>query len=426
MKWRILNVALSLTVLLSSGCSAISEFVPTRAITSSPPTPMASLSTTPDLRTPTLAVTETEIPISGPPILHIWLPPELDPNGDTQAAEMLKKRLDEFEQKHPGLELDVRIKDGTADTSLVDVLDVTSEAAPSSLPDLIALQRPDMELAVQEGLLHPLDGLSVTLEDRNWYGYARQLAYIQNIGYGLPFAGDTLVLSYHSEVQRINSWDEVLASENPLVFAAGDPRSLVLLSMYVSGGGTFADTQGRLQLDEAVLRRVLTIFADGLVTGVFSGALPSVTSDEQAIQAYRGKRANMAIYWASKERPTEGQITIPMPGLGEADVIYADGWVWAIAGSRAENQQLAVDLADDLVADDFLGAWTRELGYLPTRISNDYPLDKSLVNALEKAQPLPSAEVLSMVGPILQEALTRVLNGDNPAAVAQHAAEQLK
>ena len=131
----------------------------------------------------------------------------------------------DFEAEHPGLELEVRIKADEGELGLVNALSVTSMAAPSALPDLIALSRPALETAALKGLLHPIDGLSTALDDPNWYEYARQLGHIQNTGYGLPFAGDALVLVYHSEVERINSWNDILASENPLVFA-GRPKSI--------------------------------------------------------------------------------------------------------------------------------------------------------------------------------------------------------
>ena len=213
--------------------------------------------------------------------------------------------------------MDIRIKADEGESGLVNSLSVTSMAAPAALPDLIALSRPALETAALKGLLHPLDGLSNTLDDSNWYEYARQLGRIQNTGYGLPFAGDALVLVYRSEVERINSWNDVLASENPLVFAVGDPKALVGLALYVSAGGELLDAQGQPTLDQDILTRILTSIADGALAGVFSPSLDNLVSNEQVLQAYLGERANMAIIWASDYRAPEGQFTLPLPGLDE-------------------------------------------------------------------------------------------------------------
>ena len=433
---RTLRFIVHFGLLFSTGCASIAEFLSTpsaappaspasTSVTSSPVGPSAT--TTPQIETPSnVTPAETGSPTTEARVLRIWLPPEFDPNAGNPTSNILKQRLNEFEAEHPGLELEVRIKADEGESGLVNSLSVTSMAAPAALPDLIALSRPALETAALKGLLHPLDGLSTTLDDPNWYEYARQLGHIQNTGYGLPFAGDALVLVYRSEVERINSWNDVLASENPLVFAVGDPKALVGLALYVSAGGELLDAQGQPTLDQDILIRVLTSIADGALAGVFSPSLDNLVSNEQVLQAYLGERANMAIIWASDYRAPEGQFTLPLPGLDETSGSFATGWVWALAGSNSENQQLAVELADYLVADDFLGTWISATGYLPTR-PNSVVAGGATINAIvESVQPIPSNEVLSVLGPLMQDALIRVLNGEKPEVVAENVIELLK
>ncbi len=92
-----------------------------------------------------------------PEILRIWMPPQFNPNANNPAAVLLKKRLQDFEADHPGLEVDVRIKSESGDADLLSSLAITSMAAPNALPDLIALPRPSLESAAQKGLIKPLD-----------------------------------------------------------------------------------------------------------------------------------------------------------------------------------------------------------------------------------------------------------------------------
>jgi len=44
---------------------------------------------------------------------------------------------------------------------------------------------------------------------------------------------------------------------------------------------------------------------------------------------------------------------------------------------------------------------------------------------LESAQLIPSNEVISVLGPLMQDALVRVLNGEKPEVVAASIIEQL-
>jgi ABC-type glycerol-3-phosphate transport system substrate-binding protein len=201
---------------------------------------------------------------------------------------------------------------------------------------------------------------------------------------------------------------------------------LVGLSLYVSANGELLDAQGRPTLNQDVLTRVLTLISDGVLVGVFSPSLGNMVSDEQVLQAYLGERANMAIYWASNYRAPQGQFTLPLPGLEKTAFSFGTGWVWALAGSNTENQQLAVELADYLVADDFLGEWTNASGYLPTRPSGVDSEDVNMNAILESAQLIPSNDVLSVLGPLMQNAISRVLNGEKPEVVAENVMEQLR
>jgi ABC-type glycerol-3-phosphate transport system substrate-binding protein len=422
---RILRFIIHVVLLLSTGCASIEQFLATpSALPRTSPTSVPVISTPEE--TQAASTTQTPPPAATQPqILRIWLPPQFDPNAATSAANILRQRLADFEAEHPGLELEVRIKSDDGEAGLVNALSVTSMAAPSALPDLVALSRPALEAASLKGLLHPIDGLSATLDDPDWYGYARQLGHIQNTGYGLPFAGDALVLVYRSEVERINSWNDILASENPLVFSAGDPKALVGLSLYVSANGELLDAQGQPTLNQEALTRVLTLISDGVLAGVFSASLVNMVSDQMVLQAYLGERANMAIFWASNYRAPQGQFTLPLPGLEEVPLSFGTGWVWALAGSNPENQELAVELAEFLIADDFLGDWTNASGYLPTRPSSVDAEDATMNAILESAQLIPSNDVLSVLGTLMQDAVIRVLNGEKPEVVAESVIEQL-
>ena len=358
--------------------------------------------------------------------MRVWLPAEFDPTAQNDAAELLAARLAEFEEGHPGLKIEVRVKKTEAENEIIDVLALTSVAAPRALPDLIMLSRPDLESAARQGLLHPIDGLSTALENPNWYGYAQELGLIQNTGYGLPVAGNALVLVYYPELGTIVNWEDVFRTRSRLVFPAGNPQGLVGLSLYASAGGAILDPQGLPTLDAEPLTRALTLVQEGLVKNVFAPSLANVSTEAQALQIYRTGSANKGIIWIlDYESESDGEIT-PLPGLDGVPFSYATGWLWALAGSNPENQQLAVELAEHLVAEEFIGEWTSLTGYLPTRPSVVEEGDRTVSAILDSAHPIPSSDVLAVLGPLMQEALTRVLNGEQPDEVAESVVQKLK
>ncbi|MGZ9226153.1 MAG: extracellular solute-binding protein [Anaerolineales bacterium] len=414
---RILQFVILVGTLLAAGCASLEPLLASLT----PPSPVV----------PTARATSTPLPTetaTSPPqvsSLRVWLPAQFDPAAEHPAAEMLAQRLAEFEAQHD-LTIEVRLKKAEAEGDILNALALTSAAAPSSLPDLILLSRSDLEAAATRGLLHPIDGLSTSLDDPNWYSYAQQLGHIQNTGYGLPFLGDALVLVYYPELGQIVSWEDVLNSDGHIVFSTGNPQGLVGLSLYASAGGEILDAQGLPMLDQEALTRVLTLVDEGVSNEVFPPSLPNVTNETQTLQIYRTGSANKAIVWFLSYRPSEDGALTPLPGLDRAAFSYATGWVWALAGPNPEHQQLSVELAEYLVADDFLEEMTRETGYLPTRPSIVEDGDRTMTALLESAHPIPSSDVLAVLGPLMQEALTRVLNGEAPEDVAASVVEALK
>lgn len=386
-------------LLLLAGCSSLAPLL-------SSPTPDPVLQAT---STPQLIPTQRAPELEDARILRVWLPPQFDPDGDTRSANLLKQRLVNFQLEHPGIEIEVRIKTEDGETGLLNALSTTIIAAPSVLPDLIALPRPALETAALNGLIHPIEGLTSALDDPSWYLYARELGHIENIEYGLPFAGDALVMIHRPEIDA-SSWEAILAKQEPLVLFANDPHGLVGLSIYLSAGGKVLDEQGLPTFEEEYLIRALTLIQQGVQANVFSPSLLNFESGAQVLQAYRDGRANIAITWAVNDFADS---TIqPIPNFGVVHT-FATGWIWALAGSDPENQETAVELAEYLTADDFLGEWTNETVYLPTKITQDAEMNA----ILESAQAIPSNDVLEVLGPLMQQALTRVLNGE-PAEVA--------
>lgn len=425
---RILRIACCGLLILLTGCSSLPSFdsswinrilytptpVPTHIATSTPPA------------TPATATTGQPA-VSSPTVLRIWLPPQFNPNTNNPAAVLLKQRLASFEAQHPELEIDVRIKAEEGEADLLNSLSITNMAAPSALPDLIALPRPALEEAAQKGLIRPLDDFSVELQNTDIYPYARDLAKVDGTPYGIPFAGDALVIIYRPELVWIKSWDDILLSEGQLIFAGADPQAKVGLSLYMSAGGDLVDAQGHPMLDQEVLTQVLELFSKGRAAALFPAATGNISTMDQVLQEYRTRRADMAIVRFSDYRAAQDGLVQPLMGLKEAHYTLAAGWMWALAGQDPEHKQLSTELASFLTADDFLSKWIQDTGYLPIRRSTtNQSADSPVPAVIDAMQAAPAADTVLVLGPAIQDALVRVLNGEQPEAVARDVVEKLK
>ena len=155
---RFFRCVVLLGYLFSAGCASLEPLL--ASLTPSPPAP-----TPRPTPTPLTIVTETPPPQTPDSSLRLWLPVQFDPAADNDPAKLLAERLAEFESQHPGIHLEVRLKRVDSENDIINALSLTSAAAPDALPDLILLSRPDLEAAALRGLLHPIDGLSTSLED---------------------------------------------------------------------------------------------------------------------------------------------------------------------------------------------------------------------------------------------------------------------
>ena len=335
-----------------------------------------------------------------PFVLRVWVTPRFDPASDS----LLQARLDAFVAAHDGLKIEVRVKD---EASLLESLRLTAFAAPAASPDLIALSRADLEAAAAQGLVQPLD--ASVLDDESWHPLARSLGHVQDGVYGLPFALDALALA-SSAGEPLTNWQEV-SDAGVLAFNMNDAS--FPLALYLSAGGELTDAEGNLALNESVLTRVLTLFAQGQ-------ALP-LESDAEVASAL-GQGSAVAVGWAESflnGDQLEGQLDA-LPGLEGPPATLVTSWSWSVASADVERQKLGIELAEWLTAEEFLGEWIPSLGLLSPRI------DARWKPLLDSARPVPPEELMDVIAPILREAVASVLAGVPPEVAARVALEKLK
>lgn len=400
--------------------------------------------------TPTLPIVETALP-AGPTetavlettaptavqeqVLTLWVPPEFDPAADTPAGALLAERLRAFGNLYTGVRVNVRIKAASGPGGILESVAAASGVAPGALPSVVAMSRPDLEVAALKGLLTSLDGASTAVDEADWYAYARQLAMVQGTTFALPFAGDALVVAYRPArvVNPPADWDAIYRLGQPLAFAAGDTQALFVLALYQSLGGDIEDAQRRPVLQPEILSQVFQAIADGEERGIFPSWLVQYETNAQVWQSYRDLRFNALVTWVSSyltALPPDSS-TVTLPAMDETPLTVATGWGWAVTEPEAERRALSIRLAEFLTEGEYMAKWTEAAGYLPTRPSalaawTNQNLKSALSPVAVTAQARPSMVVLSSLGPVLKESTINILEKkSDPTQAAQSAAERL-
>lgn len=443
------RLILVLFMLLSAGCDSLGLPLESPGLE---PLPTSTLTPSPTLSPTLLPSPDLQATSAGPVTLTIWLPPQFDPAAGTKAGNMLAERLEEFSLRRPGVRLDVRIKALNGAGGLLDSLTSASAAAPLALPDLIVLPRPLMEAAALKGLLHPLDGLAISLDDSDWYDYAIELSRLQETRFGIPLAGDALLLAYRPGIlpEPPKTWEEVLGSENPLIFAAADPQAATSLAFYMAAGGPVQDDQGRPALDETILAQLLIFFQTAEQNQVMPYWLTQFETYEQAWGGYLENPAAMTITWWSRYELEEVTLAEAIPLPEDEEVVEVDplaaaslptpsgapytlatGWALSLAGSQPARQPLAIELAEFLTESSFLASWSEAASLLPPRAEALNGWRDTTAKALARrvassAHLFPSTDVLTSLAPHLQQATLQILKQQaEPVSLAQTTVERL-
>jgi ABC-type glycerol-3-phosphate transport system substrate-binding protein len=371
--------------------------------------------------------------------LKIWIPPEFDPANGSPEGELLQARLDEFSQRRSNVRIETRVKDVEGPGGILDTLSTAGAAASLSLPDLVALPRHPLENAAIKGFLHPFDGLTNTMDDPDWYDYARQLSHLQNSTFGIPFAGDALIMVYRPSIlgnpptDWASSLDVSAETSVSVSFPAADPSSLVTLMLYQSTGGSIMDEENRPTLNAVQLTEVLLYYQQAQQSLLMPFWLTQYESDDQSWTAYRENQTDMVITWASRymQNPPIDAAGAPIPTSDGNPFSLATGWAWALASPDPDHQVISAQLAEFLTTGDFLAEWSATSGYIPPRPSAlsawaNVSMQTLLNQVVPSARLTPSQDILTTLGPVLQDATVDILKEQaDPASAAEAAVEAL-
>jgi len=383
--------------------------------------------------TPTPQATATAAPLNYR--LTVWVSPQFNPNDPTPAAQLLATQFKTFTEQYPEVSLDIRVKAASGAGSILDTLDYASQVAAEAEPDLVLLSRADMEIAAQKGLLQPIEEVSSTLDESDWYAFTQSMGIFQGTVYGIPLAADALGLVYRGAFfsNPQPDWANVNTQIDGLVFPAGDPTALTSLAIYLSAGGALQDAQGQAFINEEILTQMLQVYQNSLKSGLISTTLLDLQSDDQAWDAFQNSNAEGVITWVSRQlQDTTGLKLAPLPSLGETSFTLAKGWMWCLVAKDQKEKEYASLLVEHLVHPEFLADWAPISGYLPVRPSSlaawqNPALQDTLGKILDSSQVRPNPNQITPLSSSIKTAVQEVLSGQSePADSAKKAADSLE
>lgn len=398
--------------------------------------PSNTLNTTPTVSpvsTSPVAHTATAPVPARTPILRIWLPPELAPDPKTAPGKLLADRLQAFQDTHSGLVIDVRVKDRSGPSGLLETLSAAQIAAPEAIPDLIALDTDNLNTAIVKALIVPLGKLAPAPSQPDWWPYAVQTSVADGSFYSLPFASDAIAFAYRADRYASSplSWQSLIDQAHLFSLPLGDPSATSTLALYQALQGPLAGDDGEPSLDPTTLAQVLAFYASADRTGYLPPSAPQVASPAESWQALRQRRVDAAVVWLhdfliASNRENLG--LVPLPTQDGQGMAYAFTWSWGIATRDAGQQALARDLLAFLNQPAFLGPWTEALGLMPPTVAAlgawaSVPDRAAVEGVAMAALPGPSAETSATFGaPLFAASQAVLLGGSTPDSAALAAA----
>ncbi len=395
--------------------------------------------------TPTIGITETPVPeetaeptAEPTPEIHtltLWVPPQFDPAQDSESGNALMDFINQFTAENENLNIVVRVKALTGGSSILNTLSAAKNAAPNVIPSLILMSRGDMETAVQRGLIQPIE-TEILSDPSNWYNYALQSAFIDNALYGIPVAGDALVLVYRvSKIgAEIQDWEDLISRGMPISFAPASGSSTFATFLYLIMGGKLSNDQGQPYIDQEKLTATLNLFLTGGQSGVFPPSIAQIQDQTQSWQRFNEGTMNLIVsqYSSFRHYNAKGINAIRIPVFPDkTEYPLATTWNLVMTESKPELQRLAIKFAEELSESVENDAWTHQAGYLPVRISEHtaWTEDKqfsAMLSINENAAITPSNQTLSKIMPLINNAVIQVIkNNVSPEAAAQEAIDAL-
>ena len=426
-----LALALVLAVLVLAGCDlSPAEPTPAPTVPTDAPTPVQPTAMPP--------AEADSTPVPSVITLTVWTTEAFSPTEAITSGQVLAEQVLGFQETYPAVRLEFNLKQAYGKGGMLDYLLTTQAAVPDLLPDLAVIDMDELGIAIQAGVIQPLDDLLPAELMADLYPAVREAGSRQGRFYALQFLANLEHLVYNTGQMTVppSSWPGVLSNPGPYVFPAGGQAGLVndaFLIQYMAVQSSPSDEAAEsLALDQDQLAAVLQYYQDGMSRGVFAADLLEVHTTENAWQAYVSGEASLSHVSAHQYLADRGDLqgTVPasIPAIdGPAEAINR-GWGLILVSLDPVRQSAAAELMTYLLAPETSAAWNLASDYLPTRQAalalwdQDDGYTPFVHQQLLTARPRPVIANYTKAAAAMQKAVVNVLSG---VATPEEAAAQI-
>ncbi|MCR4406894.1 MAG: extracellular solute-binding protein [Anaerolineae bacterium] len=408
----LISIALALTA-----CNLLTRSVAPDTPTAPPPTLTLPPTLPPASPTPTQPTTTT---------LVLWTTGIYSPSTDTPAGQILAQELADFQASHPGVAVDVILKNSYGKGGILDFLMTSSAVAPSILPDIVVIDTAELGTAARAGILQPLDNLISAEIREDLFPSAVRAGQVGEQLMGIQFEADIEHLAYNlAKMQKPPvTWTDVLTSGITYIFPAAGRNGMVndaFLIQYYGAGGRFFDDTGHPALDQTILAEVLSFYRDGAALGAIPRDVLDYKSIADCWPVYLSARVSAShvtsAHYLSDRHMLLSTGFAPIPTRDGKAVTINRGWALALVTKDPDRQALAASLLEWLLDPENNATWNQAAGHLPTRRSAFEYLDQTdeyvtfAYRRLENARPYPTEPGFEQMSRALQQAVQNVLSG---------------
>lgn len=309
------------------------------------------------------------------PTLVVWLPAWTGYATENSAGQVLHEAVLRFEQRNPGVQLEVQIKAEIGGAGLYNYLRAAQVAAPTILPDVVLINTQQLWSLFEGGLVAPLTASEwPTPPDTAFFRAGEQAVVYRAQRLGVPFALDVIHLAYAPAATSAPpaDWATLLAATQPLIFPAGEGDTAhvgATLLHYVGSGGTLLE-DGRVA-DAAALDAYFAF----LVEARAGGGIPLTVLEQSDFagvwRSFVNQPDQLALtqvnHFLASLSGAEPFGYAPAPTRLGAPITVADTWAFALLTVDPAQRQLALALLQEWLSPSVQGPWSQFAARVPSR-----------------------------------------------------------
>ncbi|MSP13028.1 MAG: extracellular solute-binding protein [Chloroflexi bacterium] len=397
------------------GTSVTTQSVVPTATTSPQPRPIS-----PNTFTPGSVISED----AGPLVLTLWTPESIPPGSGVLEGEEYIGLWSGFQARFPTATLRIELKKPYGKGGMLNALLTTQGAAPSVLPDIIALDMAEVPLALESGVLQVLEPKLDKDLSANLYPFTRQLGRQGDNLHTVPFDVSMLHVMYSLDnfASPPLTWQSFISGTVPFCFPVeGDPLTVfdTVMLGYTAAGGNFIGQNGATALDTEILTQVFDNFARVNKNHGIPKSVADAPTLDTCWEAMAQGKVGAAVVDSRKiiqnSRLLTGHGVAALPSPGGQSFAWIRGWAYAVTSADPRREQIGIEFVNWLMSPVNLSKAVEASGSLPPRRSVLPEMPQAyapfLSRLLEIATPVPDSHISTALARPVQDALRQVLSG---------------